>query len=266
MAISKRIDDNTMMRIHESFLKHRKKAVILIVLGLILISIVAGYVWMSYRTWQSSEQTYVSRKTDVISLADSILYNGDSSNEDRQKKLQQLSSLSITDLCKIAPLYNWQRSFIGSLEAKIKDCESGRSRIETVIARANNLQRYSSDETKITQQLQKLKPMKDTISSVEIQKMLDTITKIQTNITQASLVSTDGKELRTLSSDILTATSDSWRALMAASEKQDRAGYEAEMIKLAGIYDRFAEISTLSINQYQALLGSLETGFSTISK
>ena len=265
MAIIKRIDDNTMMHMHESFLKNHKKAVIFATGGAIVILLIAAYTWMSYQTWQSAEDTYTVRKKEVMTLADSVLYDPKLSVSDRQAKLKQLSSVKI-DTCSVPGIYNWQRSIIGSLESLIKDCESSRRATEKVVSKANNLERYSNDEKKITQQLQKLKSVKDTVLVVDIKNTLSTMKQSQLEITRASLATQEGKELRVLANDIMTQADTSWSALVSASDKQDRAAYEAEVIKLAGIYNRFGEISKLSANTYQNLLNELQLAFAPANK
>ena len=265
MAISKRIDDNTMMRMHESFLKNHKKAVILTTSGAIVVVLVAVYAWMSYQTWQSTKDTYTVRKKEVATLANAVLYDPKLSVSDRQVKLKQLSSIKV-DTCHVSVIYSWQRSIIGSLESLIKDCESSRTAIERLVSKANDLERYSNDEKSITQQLQKLKPIKDTILVADIKSTLSTIKQSQLEITRASLATQEGKALRTLANDIMTQADTSWTALLSASDKQDRTAYEAEVVKLAGIYDRFSEISTLSANTYQTLLNELQAAFASANK
>jgi hypothetical protein len=255
-----------MMRIHESFQAHRKKVIIISVAGLILVALIAGYVWMSSQAWQSSEQTSVARKTTVITLTKDVLYNGNISNTERATKLKKLSEIKTDDLCKVSGLYSWQRSLIGSLEATMKHCESVRNNIATVVAAANTMQRYSSDEKKIIVQLQNLKPVTDKISTVDLKKTVDTLQRAKDQVTKASLTTEDGKELRTLSVDILTAAATSWNALVTANEKQDRAAYEAETTKLASAYGRFSEVSKQSADKYQKHLGTLQTALVSLAK
>jgi len=253
------------MRMHDSFLKNHKKAVIFTTSGIIVILFIAAYAWMSYQTWQSTKDTHKVRKKEVATLTNSVLYNSKLSVSDRQVKLKQLSSVKL-DTCNVPGVYNWQRSIIGSLEALVKDCESSRTATEKVVSKANNLERYSSDEKKITEQLRKLKPVKDTILVAEVKNTLSTIKQSKLEITKASLATQEGKALRTLANDIMTQADTSWTALASASDKQDRAAYEAEVVKLAGIYDRFSEISTLSANTYQTLLNELQAAFASVNK
>lgn len=254
------------MRIHESFLKHRKRAIILAVIGFAALILIGGYVWMSYLAWQSNDRTVSSSKNEVSTLVDAILYDGNISNDSRHAKIAQLSTKKVTNLCKVSALYSWQRSVIGSLEATLKDCDVNKGRIETVVSQTNSLQRYGSDEKKITQQLGKLKPAKDTLAPTDIQKMLDTVSQVQNQIKSASLASQEGKELRKLSDEILTETISSWTTLKGASEKQDRNAYEAEIVKLSGIYGRFIEVSTLASNTYQKLIASLQLSSNALTK
>jgi len=254
------------MRIHESFQAHRKKILIFSVAGLILIGLIAGYAWMSSKAWQSSERASLARKTTAMTLTKDVLYSASISNAERATKLNRLSEVKTDDLCKISGLYNWQRSLIGSLESAMKQCESLRDTIATVVSKASSMQQYSTDEKKIILQLQNLKPVKDAIAPADLQKAAATLQQVKDQVTKASLISEEGKELRTLSVDILTAGATSWSAVVAANEKQDRAAYEAESTKLAGVYGRFSEISKLSADTYQKQLDALQTALVTLAK
>jgi hypothetical protein len=255
-----------MMRIHESLQVHRKKVIVIGVASLILVALIAVYIWMSSQAWQSSEQTVLNRKDAAMTLTKEVLYNGSISNAEREDKLKQLSETKQDDLCKISGLYSWQRSLIGSLEATMKGCESVRSNIATVVTAANTMQRYSSDEKKIIVQLQNLKPVTDKISPADLKKTADTLQRVKDQVAKVSLTTEEGKDLRMLSGDILTAAATSWSAVIAANEKQDRAAYEAETTKLASAYGRFSEISKQSADKYQKHLGTLQTALVSLAK
>jgi hypothetical protein len=249
------------MYIHESFFHNHKKMVIFSAVGAFLLVICMGYAWKSYDAWQVMEKNYTIQRQEVSTLTQAVLYDNDLSLSTRQAKLKYLSSVKAENMCKISGFYVWQRFIVGSLESMIKTCESSRSKDKTVVVRANNLQHYMIDERSITKQLQRLESAKELLTLADSTGMLETLKQVSGSIEQTSIVTTEGKELKVLSIDILKAAIDSWAALIQASEKQDRSAYEAELTKLTGIYDRFSEIGKQSTDTYQQLLKSLQLSY-----
>ncbi len=219
-----------------TFAKHRQWWIIGAVA--IMITLVGGYVWMSYQYWQVYPESLNSEKSVVKKHVKTILSSDIAENNDRKKVLKSLQYISKTKEevgkgCDVTFVYQWQQLF-SSLKKSVNACQKEREKIELFGSQVDAVARYLVTEQKLSRLFEPVMGTEEFDENIwqgqemAWRKVSEEIakTKAEKNI----------QPLRDLLKDRAISVASQWQALYSAHKKEDKKAFEDTVIALDKAY------------------------------
>lgn len=227
-----------------------------------MLVLVGGYALFSWVTWQGYEGNYTQWQASIKSQTDEALWVKDPST-----KLAALKNLSKTligakdTVCSAHVLIKWQE-VLKSIKEREEKCQQALQRVSNLSKKLQATTQYLEEEKALGNVLTSVPHDKDRLPETDWQAQA---TAWHTAAQTGAKLSAHDSFSTTKQAAVATLQKidAAWQEVLAAHTAKDKARFLQAQASLVQEYGGLGEITTISTNNFQALLDELQKAYNT---